>query len=195
MELLKGRTLAQKIAAESRLELGETLEIMIQVVNALVKIHSKGIVHRDLKPENIMLVEKDGNPNFVKLLDFGLARGQNQTRITETGTVLGTLNYMSPEQISSGSFSPASDIYALGGIFYETVTGQIPFPGENVTAIMRQVMDKVPSQPILLRPDLPLEFNNLTMEMLEKDSEKRPTVQDVLASLKKINAQLLCSPD
>jgi len=103
----------------------------------------------------------EGDCNFVKLLDFGLAKGQFQSRITETGTVLGTLNYMAPEQIALGEFSPASDIYSLGVIFYETVTTQLPFPGERVGDIMRQIMNKTPTEPIRLRLDLPIELNQV----------------------------------
>ncbi len=188
MELLRGKTLTRKIKEEQEIDLKEVLDIMIQTTDALMKIHSKDIVHRDLKPDNIMLIEKDGNCNFVKLLDFGLAKGQAQTRITETGTVMGTLNYMAPEQLSKGEFSLASDIYSLGVIFYETVTNRLPFPGERIGDIMKQIMNKTPIEPILLRPDLPIEFNEIIKQMLEKSSKFRPPLQEVMKKLKKMNA-------
>jgi ligand-binding sensor domain-containing protein/tRNA A-37 threonylcarbamoyl transferase component Bud32 len=186
MELLRGKTLAKKIGEEPKIHLNEVLDMMIQITDTLIKIHSKDIVHRDLKPENIMLIEKEGNCNFVKLLDFGLAKGQFQSRITQTGTVLGTLNYMAPEQIALGEFSPASDIYSLGVIFYETVTNQLPFPGESVSDIMKQIMNKTPTEPIQLRLDLPIELNQIIMEMMEKENEYRPTAKEVMEELRKI---------
>ncbi|MCP4213941.1 MAG: protein kinase, partial [bacterium] len=185
MELLKGRTLGKKIADEEYISIDEARDIMIQTISALVKIHSKGIVHRDLKPENIMLITRDGNPNFVKLLDFGLAKMQNQSRITQTGAVLGTISYMAPEQVSKGEYSAASDIYAMGAIFYETVTNRKLFMGERITDLMRQILGKTPLEPIRLRPDLPPEFNDLIMKMLEKNNHFRPTVKVALEELER----------
>lgn len=183
MELLEGKTLAMKISQEKTIDIPEVIDIMCQVSAALVKIHNKNIIHRDLKPENIMLIEKDGNCNFVKLLDFGLAKTAHQTRITQTGTVLGTLNYMAPEQIAIGRFSRASDVYSLGVIFYEALTGNIPFPGDNVTDSMRQILNETPVEPIRLRPDLPDRFNYLVLRMIEKGSDDRPTAKEVLNEL------------
>ncbi len=188
MELLRGKTLARKIKDEQEIDLKEVLDIMVQITDALKKIHSKDIVHRDLKPENIMLIEKEGNCNFVKLLDFGLAKGKAQTRITETGIVLGTLNYMAPEQVAQGEFSLASDIYSLGVIFYETVTNRLPFPGERIGDIMKQIMNKTPLEPIRLRLDLPSELNEIIIKMLAKSSKFRPSLKEVMKKLKKMYA-------
>jgi streptogramin lyase/tRNA A-37 threonylcarbamoyl transferase component Bud32 len=184
MELLEGKTLTKKIEEEEKIDLKEALDIIIQVADALKKIHSKNIVHRDLKPDNVMLVEKEGKRNFVKLLDFGLARTEHQTRITQTGTVLGTLNYMAPEQISHGEFSLASDVYSLGVICYETLTRKVPFPGGKMTDIMRKILNDTPTEPIHYRPDMPTEFNVLIMQMIEKESGRRPTVEEVMEKLK-----------
>jgi len=106
---LTGKTLAQKISASGggEIDLKESIDIMIQVYDALRKMHSKNIIHRDLKPENIMLINKNGNPNFVKLLDFGLAMTEYQSRLTRTGAIIGTISYISPEQIGQSEFSPA----------------------------------------------------------------------------------------
>jgi serine/threonine protein kinase len=136
----------------------------------------------------VMLIEKEGKSNFVKLLDFGLARTEHQTRITQAGTVLGTLNYMSPEQISHADYSLASDIYSLGVIFYETVTGRIPFPGGKMTQIMGKILSDTPTEPIVLRPDLSRKCNELIMQMMEKDRILRPTVEEVLEKIKDIKA-------
>ncbi|MCP5045970.1 MAG: protein kinase [bacterium] len=187
MELLVGKTLTQIISDKKKLELPESLHIMLQVASAITKIHGKNIIHRDLKPDNIMLVEKEGDRNFVKLLDFGLAKTQHQTRLTQTGIVIGTINYMSPEQISgSGSFA-ASDIYALGIIFYEMITGDKPFLGETTIDIMKQILDKSPIEPIRFRFDISFELNRLIMDMLKKEREERPTITEVFSQLKVIN--------
>ena len=183
MELLEGGTLAQKISRERKIKLSESAHIMFQVASALNKIHAKNIIHRDLKPDNIMLVEKNGDPNFVKLLDFGLAKMQHQTRLTQTGIVIGTINYMSPEQISGeGSFA-ASDIYSLGIIFYEMITGEKPFLGETTVDVMKQILDKSPIEPIRFRFDISFELNHLIMRMLIKEKEKRPTIEEILEVL------------
>jgi tRNA A-37 threonylcarbamoyl transferase component Bud32 len=184
MELLKGKTLAKRIAEESLIPLDEVFYIMLQIADALMTIHSMDIVHRDLKPENVMLVEKEGKANFVKLLDFGLAKALHQTRITQTGTVLGTLNYMAPEQISVGEFSTASDVYSLGVVLYEAVTGHVPFPGDGMTHIMRQIMSRVPSPPLRVRNDLPPDLNTLIMKMMKKEISERPSLDDVIEALK-----------
>ena len=190
MELLEGKTLTQKIEAEERLDLKEGLHIMIQIVDAAAKIHSKDIVHRDLKPDNIMLIEKDGDPNFVKLLDFGLAKTQYQTRLTQTGMVIGTINYMAPEQISGSEFSGATDVYSMGVMFFEMLTGEKPFIGETTIDLMKQILDRVPIEPIRYRFDIPEELNDLILEMMEKESDVRPHVEDVLETLRRIRLHL-----
>jgi ligand-binding sensor domain-containing protein/tRNA A-37 threonylcarbamoyl transferase component Bud32 len=190
MEYLQGITLTEKIAADERLLIKEALHIMVQIADALTKIHSKNIIHRDLKPDNIMLIEKKGNPNFVKLLDFGLARTQYQTRLTQTGIVIGTISYLSPEQISGKRSCAASDIYALGTIFYEMLTGDKPFMGETTTDIMKQILEKNPVEPIQFRDDIPRELNHLIMRMLEKEIKSRPVIFDVLAYLQDLESNL-----
>ncbi len=186
MEYLEGKTLQQKIDEEGKIDLREAFDIMIQIADALMKIHSKNIIHRDLKPDNIMLIQKDSNLNFVKLLDFGLSIMKYQTRITTTGEVLGTINYMSPEVISGVRFSFASDIYSLGLIFYEIVTGRAPFSGETTIDIMKQILDKTPIALVRFRSDLPIECNELIMQMLKKRGEERPSLDKVLETLKRI---------
>ncbi|MFC2140962.1 two-component regulator propeller domain-containing protein [Acidobacteriota bacterium] len=193
MEYLQGITLTEKITADERLHIKDALHIMIQVADALTKIHSKNIIHRDLKPDNIMLIEKKGDPNFVKLLDFGLARTQYQTRLTQTGIVIGTISYLSPEQISGKRSCAASDIYALGTIFYEMLTGDKPFMGETTTDIMKQILEKNPVEPLSCRDDIPGELNHLIMRMLEKEIKSRPVILDVLAYLQDIESNVSTS--
>jgi len=190
MELLEGITLADKITEsdEGKLDLKESVDIIIQVCDALRKIHGKNIIHRDLKPENIMLINRDGNPDYVKLLDFGLARTEYQSRMTRTGAIIGTINYMPPEQIGQSENSTAGDIYSSGVIFYEMVTGSNPFQGETTIEIMKLVINETPIEPAFFRPGIPRELNDLIMIMLSKDRNIRPTagkILDALAALRR----------
>jgi len=184
MEFLPGHTLAEKIKNEKQLTVADFLDIMGQLVSVLTVLHGRHIIHRDLKPSNIMLVEKDGRHNFVKLLDFGLARSHYDTRITESGSLLGTLPYISPEQITHSVFSPAGDIYATGIIAYEMITGILPFADCSELEILQKKLDKQPVEPIVLRPNTPLFINKLIMDMMARDPEVRPTAQMISAKLK-----------
>ena len=188
MELLEGQTLSKKIEEEGKIDISEALHIMIQITDGMVKIHSKGIVHRDMKPENIMLIEKGNDPNFVKLLDFGLARMQHQTRLTETGMVIGTINYIAPEQISGSSFSGATDIYSMGVMFYEMITGEKPFIGETTIDVMKQIIDKTPIDPIKFRYDIPVELSDMVLQMMKKETKLRPNIKEVLETLKRVHS-------
>jgi serine/threonine-protein kinase len=161
---------------------------MVQIADALVLIHGKDIVHRDLKPSNIMLIEKNEDPNYVKLLDFGLAKMKFQTTLTSSGILVGTLNYIAPEQLTDSEYTPAGDVYALGVTFYEMITGKIVFPGDTATDIMKQVLGETPVEPILFRPNIPPRLNDLIMKMISKKKEARPPAKDVLENLKTIRS-------
>lgn len=186
MEFLKGRTLEQKIKDEKLIAHDQCLEIMIQVASALECMHRQEIIHRDLKTQNIMLVEKECSANFVKILDFGLARTKTQTRLTETGVLVGTVSYMAPEQVSRAEFTSASDIHSLGILLYEMVTGGKPFTGATATDIMQKILLDLPVEPRFHRPDISPDINHLIMNMLEKEPLKRPTAKDVLNELKNL---------
>jgi ligand-binding sensor domain-containing protein len=186
MELLCGETLARKLARDKQLSIPDCLHIMKQVCSAFTLIHRKNIIHRDLKPENIMLIETEADPLLVKLLDFGLARAQTFSRLTESGMVLGTVSYISPEQITGNVYSTASDIYSLGVTFYEMVTGIRPFSGENTIEIMMQILNKNPIEPIRLRREIPKELNRLIIQMMAKNSKDRPGIKEVYSQLEKI---------
>jgi len=192
MELLKGKTLDEKIAEKNQrqehLQLDVALRIMLQTAEALAAIHEKNIVHRDLKPSNIMIQEREGQNDGgaeveVKLLDFGLARQKYQTRITRTGMIMGTINYMSPEQLVQSEYTTASDIYSLGVANYELITGKIAFPGEFPNDIMKQILDSYPVEPKQLRPEIPHRLNRLIMEMMAKEKEQRPSIKEVKITL------------
>lgn len=187
MEWLPGKTLAEVLEEEQPLSISDCMHIMRQIAGALTAIHRKKIVHRDLKPDNIMLVEKNNDPLFVKLLDFGLAKAQTFSRLTETGIVIGTLSYLSPEQIKESAFSSASDIYSLGVTFYEILTGIKPFFGESSLDIMKEILNKDPVEPVCLRDDVPEELNRLIVRMMEKEPQDRPWIKDVCSILEKIS--------
>ncbi len=183
MEMLDGPSLAEIIGKGEMLPLQDCIIIMNQLVVTIHKIHTKGIVHRDLKPDNIIVINKDGNKNFVKLLDFGLARSQILSSLTGTGEIIGTINYLPPEQISHQEYSAASDIYSLGVVFYELLTLEKPFIGELPVDIIKQILNKEPVDPLHLRPELYPEMNQLIMQMIDKQPEHRPSEEFILKTL------------
>lgn len=187
MEFIEGKTLGKKIEEDGQIDLKEAIHIMIQLTDALALIHSRDIVHRDLKPANIMLTQKNGDPNFVKLLDFGLSKMKYQTRLTESGFFIGTANYLAPEQIIDFEYSPAADIYSLGIIFYEMLIGKMAFTGDSLAAIVDQVLESTPPAPGKIRPEIPGELNRLILEMISKQNNQRPSAQIVLNTLKKLS--------
>ena len=168
MEYLDGVSLERYTGKEKRLSLGQCIQIMIQVCDALAYAHSQNIVHRDIKPANIMLL-KNGR---VKVTDFGVARSTVGSQ-TRTGVVKGTPYYMSPEQAKGEKVTGVSDIFSLGVVFYQLLTGRLPFTGENLAAIMYQTIsaDPVPANKFNERVDKTTE--NILNRALEKDKQKR----------------------
>jgi len=190
MELLKGHTLAQQIAHEGAMDINGSMDIMAQLIDAISVIHQAGIVHRDLKPENIMLVKKGKIETFVKVLDFGLAKTQALTRVTETGMVVGSINYISPEQLLNSEYSTKSDIYSLGVIFYEMVTGEKPYIGESALEIMQEIIKCRVRKPKEIRDDIPDKLNSLILNMIARDPDIRPPVEVLKINLRKIRNML-----
>ncbi len=189
MELLEGVCLAEKLENEEQLSVLDCIHVLLQVTDVLVKLHNKGIIHRDLKPENIMLIQKNGDPLVVKLLDFGLARMQTVTQLTETGQIIGTLPYLPPELLSKRDISTACDVYSFGIIAYEMLTNWKPFTGDTSIGIMNQILIVKPIEPKKYRPGISVELNNLVMSMIAKYSKARPSAKEVLYSLQKIFAK------
>jgi serine/threonine-protein kinase len=187
MEFVEGKTLEKKIEEDGQIDLNEGIHIMTQLTDALALIHSRNIVHRDLKPANIMVTQKNGDPNFVKLLDFGLSKMKYQTRVTESGVFMGTVNYLAPEQIIDFEYSPASDIYSLGIIFYEMLIGHIVFTGDSLSAIVDRVLETTPPAPGKIRTGTPGELNRLILEMISKQNNRRPSALNVLNTLKTLS--------
>ena len=185
MELLEGRTLAEALA-DGALELPAALSVSRQLAETLAMLHARGILHRDLKPANIMLVARPAEPHFVKLLDFGLARVPYQSRMTESGALVGTLRYMSPEQVARSECTPAGDVYSLGVVSYEMATGREPFLGETTMDIMKQILEQDPLPPRRLRPEISEEWEVLILAMMARDPARRPTAAEAAAALARI---------
>jgi len=187
MACYEGETLKGKIQRGS-LKIEEAIDIAIQVVQGLTKAHERGIVHRDIKPGNILITE-DG---VVKIIDFGLAKLAGRVKITKTGTTIGTVAYMSPEQSRGQEVDHRTDIWSLGVILYEMVTGQLPFKGEYEQAVVYSIMNEEP-EPI---SGMDTECERIIRKALTKSSEERyQYVEEILADLKslrkKIEAEIL----
>ena len=195
-EYVEGETLRQRLV-RSRMSLTEVLDVVAQVASGLAAAHQAGIVHRDIKPENIML-RRDG---YVKVLDFGLAKlieapfsndSQAPTQIaahTDPGTVMGTPNYMSPEQARGQNIDARTDIFSFGVVIYEMIAGRVPFEGETTSDVIAAILDKQPRPLARYEPDLPGEVERVLTKALRKDREERyQNVKDLLSDLKDIEA-------
>src|SRR4051812_13817402 len=170
MEYVRGRALRDLVNAEGRLAPAQAAEVLRQTLLALDHAHRRGIVHRDMKPENI-LVTAEG---VVKVADFGLARAYADGRQTQAGTVTGTVQYLAPEQIRGEPADPRSDLYSLGIVGYELMTGRLPFTGETAMAIAyKHLSDRVPT-PSALVAEIPAEIDAFVASATERDRELRP---------------------
>jgi serine/threonine-protein kinase len=179
MEYLKGRDLYRYIEEQKTITIDEFLQISLQIARALVEVHAHGFVHRDLKPENIILFEKDSRKNTVKLLDFGIAaifeenESRQQERLTRSGGALGSPYYMSPEQVMGEKTDPTSDIYSLGCLMFEMLTGQTPFTGKNPVDVLTQHASREPPRLTEKNPLIPSAIEDIVMKCLNKEKEKR----------------------
>src|SRR5262249_43449184 len=189
MEFVRGRTLRHFVGKD--LDLETLLDIFTQASRALAAAHAAGVIHRDIKPENIM-VRDDG---YVKVLDFGLARleaskrrdGVLQTK-TNPGTLMGTLRYMSPEQASGEQVTSATDIFSLGVVLYELVTGRRPFDARNELEVLQAIGTRPVLPPSRLKPKIPPALEHLILRMLERNIGSRITASDVIKALGRIAA-------
>ncbi len=188
MELVEGETL-RTWAAEGERTLLEKLKVAIEAAKGLAHAHSKGVIHRDIKAENIMVTHEGG----VKIMDFGLAKAarSRNASLTKTGTTLGTLAYMSPEQVSGLDVDHRSDIFSFGIVLYELLTGQLPFTGEYELSIMYAILNETPAPLRALKPELPEEPEALIHQALQKDRDQRPaSMLEVVTALEGLCKQL-----
>ena len=186
MDCYQGETLKEKIA-RGQLSMEEAVDIAAQVAAGLSKAHEAGMVHRDVKPANIM-VTSDG---VVKLLDFGLAKLAGQTKLTKTGTTVGTVSYMSPEQARGEEVDARSDIFSLGAVFYEMITGAVPFPGDHEAAVLYGIINGDPKQLVEVDKSLPQDLQRIIDRALKKDPKERyQNVIDLGEDLDAVSAEI-----
>jgi eukaryotic-like serine/threonine-protein kinase len=191
-EYIAGENLKQVIERRGPLPVREALELAIQVGRALAFAHAAGLVHRDVKPQNVLLNGDDG----VKVTDFGIARTLDVEGVTQTGTVLGTSNYIAPEQASGKPVDAQTDVYSLGVVLFELLTGRVPFEGETFVAVAMRHVTEPPPHVLDLRPDVPARVANAVDRALEKDPQERfPTMAAFVDELDVCLAELGSEPD
>jgi serine/threonine-protein kinase len=201
MEFLQGRTLEHEIA-QGPLPAARVVHIANQICSVLERAHALGIVHRDLKPENVMLIEREWDPDFVKVMDFGIASMQQiedgdegAVKLTRAGVAYGTPAYMSPEQVTGSPVDARSDLYSLGAMLYEMLTGKVPFDGKNITRVMTQHLTEPVPRMRDRSPGLevPPELEALVRQLLAKTPEERPQsatqVRELLDAMEQVFAQ------
>ena len=180
MEYVPGEDLKSFIRRVGHLPSGKAISIGKQICEGLAEAHKLGVIHRDLKPQNIM-VDKSGNP---KIMDFGIARSLRAEGITGEGAIIGTPEYMSPEQVEGKETDQRSDIYSLGVVLYEMLTGKVPFEGENTFSIALKHRDEIPPHPRELNPELSPELSAVILKCMAKEKEKRcQSAQELLSDL------------
>ena len=176
---------------EQALTLGEVIDLGVQVADALDYSHARGVIHRDIKPENIMMSREEGGRVRVRIMDFGLARAAAESRITKTGTIAGTLAYLSPEQVASASgVDHRSDIYALGTVLYECLTGEPPFSGE-LQSILYRIVHENPQPPRSLGAAINEDLETLILSCIAKEPSRRPQrASEVADALRRCQSRL-----
>ena len=181
MAHLEGETLDKKIAA-SPLPLDDALDIMVQIARGLEAAHRKSIFHRDIKPANVMLLDQ-GSDRLVKIMDFGLAQLAERSRLTDLDTTLGTMAYMSPEQTEGAGTDQRTDLWALGCVMYEMISGQLPFRGDYKQAVQYSILHEAPEPLTGLRTGVPMELEWIVDKCLAKNREERYPEASALISM------------
>jgi len=179
MELLEGRTLREILSREAPLETARATSIMLQASDAVAAAHQAGIIHRDLKPSNILITQSADQPAVVKVLDFGIAKffaedGDDVEALAHSNSVIGTPRYMSPEQHNGDDLTPATDVYSLGVILYEMLTGMVPFSGSTPAEIAEKHVNYSPHSPREVVAAIPEDVERVVLQALEKQPSDRP---------------------
>ncbi len=169
MELVKGKTLKEIIVEDGALGWKWSVKVSMQIASALETAHKNNIIHRDIKPHNIIITE-DG---VAKVTDFGIAKAVSNSTITAFGTTIGSVHYFSPEHARGGFTDAKSDLYSLGVVMYEMITGRVPFDSDTPVSVALKHMQEEPIEPILLKPDIPRSVNDIIMKAMKKDPEMR----------------------
>jgi eukaryotic-like serine/threonine-protein kinase len=182
MELLEGRTLREILSREAPIETARAVSMMLQVSDAVAAAHEAGIIHRDLKPSNILVTQSADQPAVVKVLDFGIAKlaadklddDDDATALAQRSSVIGTPRYMAPEQSNGFDLTPAADVYSLGVILYEMLTGMAPFTGSTPAEIAEKHATAQPHPPRGIVAAIPEDIERVVLQALEKRPEDRP---------------------
>jgi eukaryotic-like serine/threonine-protein kinase len=179
MELVEGRTVAEELAQHGPLPKDRAIDIIEQAAAGLAAAHREDVVHRDVKPGNLLLAA-DGT---VKVADFGIAHlpGEETTTLTAAGQIIGSTHYLAPERAKGAQAGKAADVYSLGCVLYQLVTGEPPFKAEHPAAILYQHVDAAPARPGLIRPELSGPFEAVLLQMLAKDAAARPSAAEIAA--------------
>src|SRR5258708_434105 len=187
MELLEGDDLRALIERQVDIPLADRVRVMGQICEGLGYAHGKGVVHRDVKPANIFVT----SGGQVKILDFGLARVATSDTITRAGVILGTPDYMSPEQATGRALDLRTDIFSAGAVFYEFLTLQKPFKGKTLHSVLYQILSEEPEAVLTLNPELPARLALLVHRMLRKDPDRRyPSMEEAGREVRRIHAAL-----
>ena len=186
MEYLEGQTISSRIRAAGQLDVMTTLHISMQIVDALQAAHARGVIHRDLKPDNIYLIRRAGTGDYVKILDFGLAKllsgTEGQNHKTSSGSVLGTPHYMAPEQCEGKTtIDGRADLYSVGCIMYQMLTGELPFPGEGFAEVLIKHLSEPPPLVRSRIPQCPASVEKLILHCLAKSRDHRFQTAEELA--------------
>jgi len=191
MEVIEGRSLKELILTSGALPISEAVEYAKRILNALRFAHRNGIIHRDIKPHNILL----GAEERLKVTDFGIARA-GASQMTEAGSIMGTAQYLSPEQARGAPVTAASDLYSVGIVLYEMLTGKTPFTGDSPIEIAMKHLNEAPRPPSELRPEIPPELDQIVLRALAKDpAERYQAAEEFSADLDRVEAGIPIAPE